>query len=103
VAVDVERFALPDTQPQTVTGFTAAGFVPLGGQFPYQSGFSQYKWGVTSFRGGLVFKAHRLLYHSTLGLRVMKKKTSASTKTEAAWPSTWSACPIDPTCARNSS
>ena len=24
--------------------------------------------------GGLVFKAHRLLYHSTLGLRVMKKK-----------------------------
>jgi len=28
------------------------------------------KW----FRGGLVFKAHRLLYHSTLGLRVIKKK-----------------------------
>ena len=26
------------------------------------------------FRGGLVFKAHRLLYHSTLGLRVKKKK-----------------------------
>ena len=26
------------------------------------------------FRGGLVFKAHRLLYHSTLGLRVMMKK-----------------------------
>ena len=26
------------------------------------------------FRGGLVFKAHRLLYHSTLGSRVMKKK-----------------------------
>jgi len=24
--------------------------------------------------GGLVFKAHRLLYHSTLGLRVLKKK-----------------------------
>ena len=23
--------------------------------------------------GGLVFKAHRLLYHSTLGLRVIKK------------------------------
>ena len=29
---------------------------------------------VQRFRGGLVFKAHRLLYHSTLGLRVMKKK-----------------------------
>jgi len=26
------------------------------------------------FRGGLVFKAHRLLYHSNLGLRVIKKK-----------------------------
>jgi hypothetical protein len=28
------------------------------------------KW----FRGGLVFKAHRLLYHATLGSRVSKKK-----------------------------
>ena len=26
------------------------------------------------FRGGLVFKAHRLLYHSTLGSRVVKQK-----------------------------
>jgi len=26
------------------------------------------------FRGGLVFKAHRFLYHLTLGLRVIKKK-----------------------------
>ena len=26
------------------------------------------------FRGGLVFKAHRRLYHSTLGVRVIKKK-----------------------------
>ena len=25
------------------------------------------------FRGGLVFKARRLLYHSTLGLRVIKQ------------------------------
>ena len=29
---------------------------------------------VQRFRGGLVFKAHRLLYHSILGLRVIKKK-----------------------------
>jgi len=29
---------------------------------------------VKRFRGGLVFKARRLLYHSTLGLRVIKKK-----------------------------
>ena len=29
---------------------------------------------VLRFRGGLVFKAHRFLYHSTLGSRVIKKK-----------------------------
>ena len=29
-------------------------------------------------RGGLVFKAHRLLYHSTLGSRVIKKKKKKS-------------------------
>ena len=29
---------------------------------------------VKRFRGGFVFKAHRLLYHSTLGSIVMKKK-----------------------------
>ena len=29
---------------------------------------------VERFRGGLVFKAHRLLYHSPLGLIVIKKK-----------------------------
>ena len=26
------------------------------------------------FRGGLIFKAHRLVYHSTLGWRVIKKR-----------------------------
>ena len=31
---------------------------------------------VQRFRGGLVFKAHRLLYHSTLGLRVIKKMSN---------------------------
>ena len=29
---------------------------------------------VQRFQSGLVFKAHRLLYHSSLGLRVIKKK-----------------------------
>jgi len=33
---------------------------------------------VQRFRGGLVCKAHRLLYHSTLGLRVIKKKGEVS-------------------------
>ena len=32
------------------------------------------------FRGGLVFKAHRLVYHSTLGRRVIKKKQKEATK-----------------------
>ena len=36
---------------------------------PYQAAEDGIK-----FRGGLVFKAHRLMYHSTLGLRVIKKK-----------------------------
>jgi len=29
---------------------------------------------VKRFRGGIVFKAHRLLYHSILGLRAIQKK-----------------------------
>jgi len=29
---------------------------------------------VKRFRGGLVFKAHRLVYHSTLGMRVIKQR-----------------------------
>jgi len=36
--------------------------------------FSETMGGVARFRGGLVFKAHRRLYHSTLGSRVIKKK-----------------------------
>jgi len=37
------------------------------------------------FRGGLIFKAHRLLYHSTPGLRVIKKKkrTWSQTRNES--------------------
>ena len=34
---------------------------------------------VKRFRDGLVFKAHRLLYHSTLGLRVMKREREVPT------------------------
>ena len=33
---------------------------------------------VKQFRGGLVFKAHRLVYLSTLGWRVIKKKKKKS-------------------------
>jgi len=38
------------------------------------------------FRGGLVFEAHRLVYHSTLGLRVIKKKKSCGTKLPNDFP-----------------
>jgi hypothetical protein len=31
------------------------------------------------FRGGLVFKAHTLVYHSTLGSGVIKKKKNPET------------------------
>ena len=33
---------------------------------------------VDQFRGRLIFNAHRLVYHSTLVLRVIKKKKSTS-------------------------
>jgi len=33
-----------------------------------------YRTNVKRFRGGLVFKVNRLLYDSTLGSRVIKKK-----------------------------
>jgi len=35
---------------------------------------------VKRFRVGLVFKAHRLVYHSTLGWRVIKKKKKKKKK-----------------------
>jgi len=49
---------------------------PLGmmGRRRGRSGRVQEEQEVQRFRGGLVFKAHRPVYHSTLGLRVMKKK-----------------------------
>ena len=36
---------------------------------------------VQRFREGLVFEAHRLLYHSTLGLRGIQKKKKEHSKT----------------------
>ena len=38
----------------------------------------------SSPQGGLSFKAHRLLYHSTLGSRVIEKKTKAPGALESA-------------------
>ena len=42
---------------------------------------------VKRFRGGLVFKAHALLYHSILGLRVIKKKKKS--KSDTPPPAVW--------------
>ena len=36
------------------------------------------------FREGLVFKAHGLVYHSTLGSRVIKEKKKSSCKAQRA-------------------
>jgi len=47
---------------------------------PFQGGATLViaRQGTQRFRGGLVLKAHILLYHSTLGLRVIKKKKNST-------------------------
>ena len=42
--------------------------------------------------GGLIFKAHRLLNHSTLGLRIIKKKKSPDGKRRAQFMKFGSFC-----------
>ena len=41
---------------------------------PSNTHHARFRRNVKGGRGGLVFKAHRLLHHSTLGLRVIPKK-----------------------------
>ena len=41
---------------------------------PHLSGRERLAKNAERFRGGLIFKAHGLLYHSTPGMRVIKKK-----------------------------
>ena len=58
------------------------------------SNFCEYE---KQFRRGIVFEAHRLVYHSTLGLRVMKKKRrSSSPKFEPPLKSSGQPQPLDP-------
>jgi len=54
--------------------------------------------GVQRFRGGLVFKAHRLLYHSALGLRVIKKKRRCMDPS-SCWNSTPGSANSRPRCS----
>ena len=42
-------------------------------------------WAYQGFRGGLEFKAHRLVYHSTLGLRAIKKRRRYQDFERDAW------------------
>ena len=51
------------------------------GQVPRSDVVRCFRRNEKRFRGGLVCKAHRLVYHSTLGLRVIKKKEVIS-----MWP-----------------
>ena len=46
--------------------------------------FLGHGWNVKRFRGGLVFKAHRRLYHSTLSSRVIKKKKRGGPEADVA-------------------
>jgi len=43
----------------------------------------------TRFRGGLVAKAHRRLYHSTLGLRVIKRERERRESSSSSAPRSW--------------
>ena len=53
---------------------SAERHVPGYPLFSHRNGQWSALWSIEGFRGGLVFKAHIILYHSTLGLRVRKKK-----------------------------
>ena len=56
----------PSRSDQTELGSVTTHETDSRVQLPYRI--------VQRSRGGLVFKAHRLVYHSTLGLRVIKKE-----------------------------
>jgi len=60
-----------------VKGLGLGGLPPNPQPFRVQS-LGLRVWGdMQWFRGGLVFKAHRLLHYSILGSRVIKKKKKA--------------------------
>jgi len=61
-----------------ISGFGIWGTILDGKEWDQACFWFRGYWGlrrnVKRFRGGLVFQAHRLVYHSTLGLKVIKKK-----------------------------
>jgi len=63
------KWHIQDSQDQILAlAFRYKSLKPFK-MFPFRSEVA-FEW----FRGGLVFKAHRLLYHPTLGSRVIKKR-----------------------------
>jgi len=58
---------------------------------------------VKRFRGGLVFKAHRLVYHSTLGLRLIKKNKKTGRWARWWWWPTATTCCSHSISLRNQS
>ena len=62
---------------------STVGAIRLKTQFSIQE--KLLRRNVKRFRGGLVFKAHRLLYHSTLGSRVTKKKKKKRLNGHLVW------------------
>jgi len=59
--------------------------IALGAETPFSHAHHSRGDAHTRFRGGLVFKAHRLLNHSTLSSRVTKKKRSDEHARGQAW------------------
>jgi hypothetical protein len=68
------KFNLPHAIDfRALCGDSSVDFAPVT---PYGFGWEEnlLHRNEEQFRGGLVFKAHSWLYHSTLGSRVIKKK-----------------------------
>jgi len=63
------------------TSYTRVGNVPMPGRFSTRERLDWSNAGLVKRSGPLLFTAHRLLDHSTLGSSVIKKKKKDSTET----------------------
>jgi len=69
-----EKERASERERETASAGTTTSRVRVGAAHPQTLSQLLYR-NVKRFRGGLVFKAHSLLYYSTVGLREIKKKT----------------------------
>jgi len=65
-SLDLSHTKVYEPRPERKLSRVAAASPPMA--------YRYFRRSVERFRGGLVFEAHRLLYKSTLGSRVTKKK-----------------------------